>query len=73
MMLCFGFRRKIMLGTHPCFNCCSAALHRAHGNSAFHTALPKRVMEGHKELGRNGIRTADLNWLKRYVIPYGIT
>ena len=30
------------------------------------------LKEGHKELGGNRIRTADLNWPKQYFVPYDI-
>jgi len=58
----------LVLGEKPCwlhanvYSCCSAVVYRAR---AIHN-------EGSKEVGRNSIGTADLNWPQGYSILYHI-
>ena len=75
MMLSSGFRRKTMLITHQCFSYGWAVLYRAKDIpvSQFLVLSCKwRWLRGHKELGWDRSRTADLNWPKGYSIPYNI-
>jgi len=51
----------------------SAAWSQGHFSfSASHTILPVRGLRGHKKLGEDRTRTADLSWSKGYSVPYAI-
>jgi len=45
-------------------------LYRSKDISASCPVLPVRGLGEHKELGGDRTRTADLNWMKGYSIPY---
>lgn len=79
LLLCVGFRRKIVFITHPCFSSFWTMLTLSHWNLnlwycsalACHTALLARRLAVHK-LRVKRTRTAVPNWLKGYSLPYGI-
>ena len=74
MMPFFGLKRKATLIPHQCFSCCWLVLYRAKAVSASQLFVlfcqQEGWGEGHKELGGDRTRTADLNWSKGCSIPY---
>ena len=55
-----------MLITHRCFSLLLSGAVQTHGHSNFSAESGG----GTKELGGDRTRTTDLNWSKRYSIPY---
>lgn len=66
---CFVFRRKRKLITHQCCTCCWAVLHIA----KYVAASSMMGLWMYKELWRDRIRAADLNWPKGYSVSYDTT
>jgi len=72
IVLCFGFRMRIMLITHRCFSCCYAVLTQSQGLFCF---LYRPGSEGdgvHERLGGGTAGTSGLEWPEGYSIPYDI-
>lgn len=74
-MPCFCFRKK-QCWWHTSVSAIAEQCWTKPRSSVFQLLLlfcQQWGLRGHKELGKDRIRTADLNWRKRYSIPYTIT
>lgn len=72
MVLCFIFAIKTVLITQQCFTCCWAVLARGQGLLFLTLPPPQSRLGLGKRLGGHTARTADLNRLQKYSIPYNV-